>query len=1043
MPSPEHFREHLLFLPDATRPRLFLWGEGVEDGVLGASGQAERVRCLTPAGRFEAVSGVSLGLLDALPRLAAYTAPQLERSSPSVAVWSLAGKFALDLVARGRIVPRIMTRQARTEARCAVSLASAEDAERFARLASAFPLAAHALAVEAGDGAPTDGRTLGKAAARSESQTDPQAGTWRVWAPDALLERFLDAAADVIVRSAMRPVRPARRAAAGWERRFLGALSGVRAAFSAKGFGERSLLEDLRTWIRPVAGAERGEARVCLRLEVPDEQASATEPANGDSARFRLRFLLQSASDPSLMVTAADVYRGKPETLRRVARDHRSAQEQLLSGLATAARLFPPIQAGLRQATPEEVLLTPATAHTFLQEAAPLLMEAGFGVLLPAELTRAGRRRLRMRLRVGEDAARAAAPSTGTAALGLEDMLAFRWDAELAGEALTPQELAELARLKSPLVRHRGRWVVVESDEIAEALRLLEQGGGAMAAHEAVALALGDSERLAATSLPIEVDATGHLDSVLERLRTAQTTVAEPPAGFRGTLRPYQQRGLGWLSAMADLRLGACLADDMGLGKTIQLIALLLERRERLAPGEVMKPALLVCPTSVVGNWERELARFAPSLPVVRHYGANRPRAGEAFESLPDGAVVLTTYGLLRRDVQALATVPWSVAALDEAQNIKNPSSRTAHAARALVADFRVALTGTPVENRLAELWSIFEFLNPRLLGPLAKFRREYALPIERYGQVEVAERLRRIVRPFILRRLKSDRSIIRDLPEKQEMKVICSLTREQASLYQAALDETLRKIEGAEGIERRGLVLSLITALKQICNHPAQYLGEAGPLPGRSGKLQRCMEMLEEVVAAGDRALVFTQYREMGERLVAEIERVLGIRAPFLHGGVARGARDEMVRRFQHDARAAPIFVLSVKAGGTGLNLTAANHVFHFDRWWNPAVEDQATDRAFRIGQSRAVQVHKLLCAGTVEEKVDLLLEQKRELAASIVGAGEHWITELDDVQLRELFSLSPDAVIAAEGADGEGADADEVAIPLPRAAHREEERI
>jgi SNF2 family DNA or RNA helicase len=500
---------------------------------------------------------------------------------------------------------------------------------------------------------------------------------------------------------------------------------------------------------------------------------------------------------------------------------------------------------------------------------------------------------------------------------------------------------------------------------------------------------------------------------------------------LQGTLRPYQQRGLGWLASMAELGLGACLADDMGLGKTVQLIALLLHRQQA---SQLCGPVLLVCPTSVVGNWERELRRFSPSLSLVRHYGTTRARHATTFESLPAASVVLTTYGLLRRDAQLLAAVRWSIAALDEAQNIKTAVSRTAQAARSLRSEFRVALTGTPVENRLTELWSIFEFLNPRLLGSQAAFRRDYAIPIERHGHLEMAERLKQIVQPFVLRRLKSDRSVIQDLPHKQEMRVVCSLTREQASLYQAALDEAMRRIREASGIERRGQVLALITALKQICNHPAQYLHESGPLAGRSGKLQRCCQMLEELISTGDRALVFTQYREMGQRLVTELRRVLGCEVPFLHGGVSRAARDAMVSRFQDDPLAPPVFVLSVKAGGTGLNLTAASHVIHYDRWWNPAVEDQATDRAFRIGQRRNVQVHTLLCAGTIEEKVDQLLEQKRTLAAQVIGAGERWITELADAELQELFSLAADAVIAEDVADAEPVEA----RSTPRAKRR-----
>jgi hypothetical protein len=1023
---------HLLFLPDRAAPRMFLWGPQASAATLGMQGRAERVRCFTPRQSFETVIGQSTALIDALPRLAALTARDMERLPASISAWSLAAKFALDLVARGRIVPRIEAQHDGTEATCGISLAMSDDADRFAKLAGALPLAAHALPVvdpqkKAG---PQKSPAPSKRGRPSVRDTEPH----QVWAPDALLERFLNAAADTIVRHAMqRPPRqrPLRQAFTGWERRLLNALGERDADFSAQGFGERSLIDDLRKWIKPVGGAQRGEARICLRLELPQDNAQGTP------AQFRVRFLLQAASDPSVLVQAAEVYGGKRSTLRHVARDVRSAQESLLTGLATAGRLFPPIQASLRNARPEEVLLGSATAFEFLDAAAPRLIEAGIGVILPAELTRSGQRRLRMRMRVGGNTARTAKGTDGASGFSLDSVLEFRWQAELAGETLTEKELRELAQLKSPLIQHRGQWVAVESAEVAEALRLLGQRDGALATHEALAAALGVANR-GETTLPVDVVVEGSFATLVARLGSAANRDdISPPSTLNATLRPYQLRGLNWLASMADLGLGACLADDMGLGKTVQLIALLLHRRHL---GQSTRPILLVCPTSVVGNWERELERFAPSLPFVRHYGAMRARTDDAFENIPDGAIVLTTYGLLRRDAQALAGVQWSVAALDEAQNIKNASSRTAQAARALQAEFRVALTGTPVENRLAELWSIFEFLNPRLLGPMAAFRRDYAIPIERYGQADVADRLRRIVQPFVLRRLKSDRNVIHDLPDKQEMKVICSLTREQASLYQAELDEAMRKIEDAEGIERRGLVLALITALKQICNHPAQYLGEAGPLQGRSGKLQRSIEMLEEVVAVGDRALVFTQYREMGDRLVAEVARVLGIDAPFLHGGVARGARDEMVRRFQEDLQSAPIFVLSVKAGGTGLNLTAANHVFHFDRWWNPAVEDQATDRAYRIGQSRSVQVHKLLCAGTVEEKIDLLLEQKRDLASRIVGAGEQWITELDNKALRDLFSLAPDAVVTDNAADADDRDEQDIgkARKIKRAAVR-----
>jgi hypothetical protein len=1009
---------HVVFLPDRAAPRFFAWGAGAAAAPLFADGQPEHVPLVDESLTPRELRGVSVPLLDALPRLAAMTAAETDRAPASLAAWSLAAKLALDLVGRERIVPRVVPANGGTEARFAVALALPEDAERVAALAKGFPLAAHAV-------------PAGNAAHSGGGRRTPE-----VWAPEALLRAFLDATADTLARAAVglgalkRPGGP-KVGHVPWERRFIGALAGSDAAFAPEGFRERMLIGDLDAWIRPALGAEPGAPRACFRLDLP--AASATEARSGAPVAdaFPLRFFLQTAEDPSLLVPASEVLRGRGQALRRWAQSLHAAEEHLLRALAVAARLFAPIARSLREARPEEVLLGAGEAWAFLNEAAPALVEAGMGVILPAELTRSGQRRLRLRMRVGGATKGAAGSVAGASGLTLAEVMTFRWEAALAGEPLSARELAALAELKAPLVRFRGEWVAVDPAELAEVRRLVANGGGTLAAHEALAAVLGGTERRSDGHVPIDVVAEGHLANLVTRLREGvDAGVPVVPTDFHGTLRPYQERGLGWLAQMSELGLGACLADDMGLGKTIQLLALLLHRRA--AHPEDRRLALLVCPTSVVGNWEREIARFAPTLPVVRHYGPERARAAEDLRAAP-GALVITTFGLLRRDAELLGAVDWSTTVLDEAQNIKNALSRTAHAARALRAGFRVALTGTPVENRLAELWSIYEYLNPRLLGPLETFRREVAVPIERHGRDDVAARLTRVVRPFLLRRLKSDPAIIQDLPPKQEMKVVCTLTREQASLYRAAVDETMRRIESSDGIQRRGLVLALITALKQICNHPAHYLGESGPLAGRSGKLDRLHEMLEEVLAAGDRALVFTQFREMGDRLVAALSRAFAVEVPFLHGGVARAARDAMVRRFQENPRGPQVFVLSVKAGGTGLNLTAANHVFHFDRWWNPAVEDQATDRAYRIGQTRAVQVHKLLAAGTVEEKVDRLLEGKRDLSGRIIGQGEQWITELDDRGLRELFALAPDVVVGVDEADRDEPDGDELP-PEPR---------
>jgi SNF2 family DNA or RNA helicase len=415
---------------------------------------------------------------------------------------------------------------------------------------------------------------------------------------------------------------------------------------------------------------------------------------------------------------------------------------------------------------------------------------------------------------------------------------------------------------------------------------------------------------------------------------------------------------------------------------------------------------------SVVGNWQHEAARFAPALRVHVHHGGERLSGEQFARVLSDVDLVITTYGLVARDQEQLAAVRWERVVLDEAQNIKNSAARQAQAVRMLPAARRIALTGTPIENRLSELWSIFHFLNPGLLGSASEFRKRFATPIERYHDRDSAETLKRITAPFILRRLKTDRTIISDLPDKIEMKVYCNLTREQATLYQAVVDEMLEKIANSEGIERRGLVLSTMLKLKQVCNHPAQLLGDGSALPGRSGKVAHLEEMLDEVLSDGDRALVFTQFAEMGKLLQAHLQKRLVRPVPFLHGGTSMKVRDAMVAGFQAED-GQPVLLISLKAGGTGLNLTAANHVVHFDRWWNPAVEDQATDRAFRIGQKRNVQVRKFICAGTLEERIDAMIEDKKDLAGRIVGAGEAWLTELSTAELRKLVALSRDAVV------------------------------
>ncbi|HYP91325.1 MAG TPA: DEAD/DEAH box helicase [Polyangiaceae bacterium] len=975
----------LVFLPETEA--LFWWGPAPLPDELRsawAAGKAARARLITPEGVSD-VEGVALGVVESVAPLSLLESARLAELPASVGGWALASKLALSLVARERVVPTLQRRGPGLAARWAAALSASKDAEDALAIAASLPAAAHAVA-------------LGEA---------------QVWAPDALLRAFLDAAVDGLVRGSrggpelaapsgkgrsVRASSEARQADAAtpgaWGVRFQRALSGEQAEFTASGFAERSVASDLERWSRPALGAH-GSLRACFRLELPERE----------QAPFVLRFLLQSPSDASLLVSASELWNG--ESRSQLLRSFPRPEEALLEALGRAARAFAPLQRALEVARPETVELDPAEAWSFLSEGAETLAEAGFAVIVPGELTRRGQRRLRLRARVGGAKSKVAGVVKGAAALGMDELLTVDWQAVIGDQTLSLRELSALAKQKAPLVRYRGAWVALDPRELSDIAARVAAGPTQMPVADALKAALtGEVE---AGSLEATVTATGGFETVLERLASAAREPAPAPSALQATLRPYQARGLAWLSTMSALGLGACLADDMGLGKTVQLISYLLARREQRGAGQ--PPALLVAPTSVLGNWERELARFAPSLTLVAHYGAGR-RADSEF---PRDALVLTSYGLLRRDAARLASAEWSVLALDEAQNIKNSASATARAARSLRAQQRFALTGTPVENRLAELWSIFELLNPGLLGPLETFRKQFAAPIERFADEQAATRLRKLVSPFILRRLKSDPNITPDLPAKNEMTVYCTLTSEQATLYKAVVDEELRRIAEAEGIERRGRVLALLTFAKQICNHPAQYLSDHGRLEGRSGKLSRITAMLEEALAAGDKALVFTQYREMGERLEAHFHAKLGAKTQFLHGGTPKQMRDEMVRAFQDDPQGPRIFVLSVKAGGTGLNLTAASHVFHYDRWWNPAVEDQATDRAYRIGQKRAVQVHKLVCTGTVEERIAALLEQKRKLS-QVVGGGEQWITELGTSELRELFALSKSAVVANE---------------------------
>jgi SNF2 family DNA or RNA helicase len=896
--------------------------------------------------------------------------------------WSTALRYAGALTAREQYLPDLENGQA-----CWRPVLSGREAGRFRSLARAMPAACRAL-------------SAGPECASAQ----------------AVLAAFLGSMVDVIVRGQSKTVQASSLSTSAGRRKtkakgsfdsihdqWLHALTTGACELTASKDELATLGEQLQTWKLPLTRTAAAPFRLCFRLE---------EPANGNGQQARpkakagdhwqVQYLLQDQEDLSLQIPAAQAWKPRGAAAPLLKRNAFQPREYLLATLGEAAGLSGEIEASLRKAEPSGYQTDVSGAHRFLTETAWSLEQAGFGVLLPAWWTRTGtKQRLTVTANVRKN------PPMSGSGVTLDTLVQFDWQAALGDAPLTREELEALARLKAPLVKVRGQWVQVSAEEIEAALDFWKsKGEGEASLRDLMRMSLGVAPAAGVASGGVK--ASGWVGDFLAQLQgTARFEELPPPAGFRGTLRPYQQRGYSWLAFLQRWGLGACLADDMGLGKTIQTLALIQYRREQ---GE-KRPVLLICPMSVVGNWHKEAARFTPDLAVLVHHGQKRERGDTFGKQAQRQHLVVSSYALLQRDQELLSSVRWAGVILDEAQNIKNPQTKQAQAARSLEADYRIALTGTPVENHVGDLWSIGQFLNPGLLGSQTEFRREFFIPIQVQRDAEAARRLQRRHGPFLLRRLKTDKAIIADLPAKLEMKVFCNLTKEQASLYAAVVDDLEEGLKGADGIQRKGIVLAALSKLKQVCNHPAQFLGDNSAIADRSGKLARLTEMLEEVVDGGDRALVFTQFTEMGEIISRHLREQLGQEVLFLHGGTQRKERDRLVTRFQA-ADGPRLFLLSLKAGGTGLTLTAANHVFHFDRWWNPAVEDQATDRAFRIGQKRNVQVHKFVCIGTLEERIDELIERKKEVAAQVVGTGEAWLTELSNKELRDLVALRPEAV-------------------------------
>ncbi|MFE2037389.1 DEAD/DEAH box helicase [Streptomyces scopuliridis] len=916
------------------------------------------------------VPALLLSVADAIPPLV--RARRDRAAHPAAACWGAAALHALQLAGRGRLLPGLTASD--HDAWRAGPL-DADDIAQLRAIAAAMPPEAHAVPV-------------------------PDLSPLQLPDPEALVRAFLDAVADSLPRT------PAAAYAAG-------------APFAAR---EAQHLPGARTWAAEAAAGMDAGVRVSLRLDLsaydlfdqaePDPvpgtetdsgraeaptgpSAGADAGTGAEEAQVTRRagaalVQIHSLADPTLVIDASGLWAGHGDE----SFGPRARIDAMLA-LRRAARVWTPLARLLERDVPDALPLSEDELYELLGPGAARLAAAGVAVHWPRELART------------LTAAAVVRPAPGSATDGTPffdsaELLKFNWQLALDGDPLSEREMDALAESHRPIVRLRDQWVVVDPALVRKARK---RELGLLEPVDALAVALTGTAEVDGET--VEAVPTGALAALRDRLTTGPVAIAQPPA-LAATLRDYQLRGLAWLDLMTSLGLGGCLADDMGLGKTVTVIALHLHRARTA-------PTLVVCPASLLGNWQREITRFAPGVPVHRFHGAGRSLGEVSGDGVP-GGFVLTTYGTMRSSAEALAAHGWGMVVADEAQHVKNPFSSTAKALRTIPAPARIALTGTPVENNLSELWALLDWTTPGLLGPLKAFRARHARIVENVenaksadikdaDNAEAVERLSRLVRPFLLRRRKSDPGIVPELPPKTESDHPVALTREQASLYEAVVRETMAAIEAAEGIARRGLVMKLLTALKQICNHPAQYLKEdTARLTGRSGKLALLDELLDTILAEDGSVLLFTQYVSMARLLSAHLA-ARAIPSQLLHGGTPVAERERMVDRFQSGE--VPVFVLSLKAAGTGLNLTRAGHVIHFDRWWNPAVEEQATDRAYRIGQTQPVQVHRLIAEGTVEDKIAEMLSSKRALADAVLGSGEAALTELTDRDLADLVSL------------------------------------
>jgi len=933
--------------------------------------------------------------------------------SNSIKTWALLTKFVFEILNKGQFVPVIEpTMEKLYNSQWRLILKSQYDNDRFKSILSHSSWSAFCLPI-------------------NNIYEKDVVITNGLWHPSYLFSVFLDSVGDYLIRSTLKKskfqtfdefysteikkeVDPDFRL--NWDYKFLKTLIKQDNGFKVDEYYESILPSLIQNWTQSALGFRFSyDFTLSMELKYP-------EKVEGD---WSIKISL-SSHDGTTIIPLNELWEGNElnkEIYSKIFKGDKQYLEIILRALGAASKIFPPVKKAFLENIQHEIKLTSSEVMEFLKYPKDLLIQSGFNIILPEVFTLSGKQRLTTNLiiRSKKDSKKNRGLSSGLPAIfDIDSMLDIKWDARIEGKKISEDEFNNLIDSKEPLVKLNGKWILINQNDV-EDLRNIKKFR-VNNYFDALKLGLIGKVQLQENGSKYDVIVEGELHEIITRIQSIESFEEIPcPTSFNGKLRVYQEEGLKWIGNMTKFNFGLCLADDMGLGKTIQVIAFLLYLKEVYPNNK--GSILVVCPTSVLFNWQREFRKFAPTLEVLLHHGPNRyKQASKIPEFLKAHRIFLTSYGTIRNDIDFLETIQFSGIIIDESQNMKNYNSKQTKAIYKLKSQYRICLSGTPIENRLLELWSLFNFLNPGLLGSREEFQEKFILPIERFQNQEAINDLKLIIAPFILRRVKSDRSIIQDLPEKNEMKLMIELTSEQVMLYKDLTEETIIMIDDStvDNRKKSGLILALLVKLKQICNHPYQYLKkdiasieadkEMNQIISQSNKLERLLEMTDEVISNGEKVLIFTQFTQMGSIIKKILEWKYNFKILYFHGSVPEKKRSEIIDDFQsEEIESPPILILSLKAGGTGLNLTQGTTVIHFDRWWNPAVEDQATDRAYRIGQKSVVNVYKFITHRTIEEKIDLLLEEKRGLSEKILtSTGESWISNLNTERLKELLLLS-----------------------------------